>query len=117
MPTRDTPLVHLGLSTTVSGVQVGQAIDDYEYPQVRDSNKCPEGDLNPLSHGAMSRLFAQQCRSKWVWAASCYPFARVKAGRCSHGGNRLLLWVRRHRPPYGQRARRGSATWLHFTSL
>ena len=82
-----------------------------------EGSLCPEGDLNPLSHGAMSRLLAQQRRSKWVWAASCYPFARVNAGRCSHGGNRLLIWVRWHRPPDGQRVRRGSAPWLHFTSL
>jgi len=66
-----------GWARPCRGFQPGKDIDDYEYPQVRDSNKCPEGDLNPLSHGAMSRLFAQQCRSKWVWAASCYPFARV----------------------------------------
>jgi len=91
--------VQLGWSTIVWGFQSGKVIDECEYLQARDSNKCPEGDLNPLSHGAMSRLLAQQCRSKWVWAASCYPFARVNAGRCSHGGNRLLIWVRWHRPP------------------
>ena len=95
------------MSTTVWGFNSGESIDDCEYPQVKDSNQCPEGDLNPLSHGAMNRPFAQQCRSKWVWAASCYPFAQVNAGRCSHSGNRLLIWVRWHRPPYGQRARQG----------
>ena len=39
--------VQLGLSTTVWGFKSGKDIDDGEYPQVKDSNKCPEGDLNP----------------------------------------------------------------------
>jgi hypothetical protein len=39
--------VQLGLSTTVWGFNSGESIDDYEYTQVRGSNKCPEGDLNP----------------------------------------------------------------------
>ena len=39
--------VQLGLSTTVLGFNSGEAIDDREYPQVKDSNRCPEGDLNP----------------------------------------------------------------------
>jgi hypothetical protein len=38
--------VQLGFSTTVWGFKWGKVIDDCEYPQVRDSNKCPEGDLN-----------------------------------------------------------------------
>ena len=42
--------VQLGLSTTVWGFKSGKDIDDCEYPQVNDSNKCPEGDLNPLPH-------------------------------------------------------------------
>jgi len=37
--------VQLGLSTAVWGFKSGKVIDDCEYPQVRDSNKCPEGDL------------------------------------------------------------------------
>ena len=37
--------VQLGWSTTVWGFQSGKVIDDCEYLQVRDSNKCPEGDL------------------------------------------------------------------------
>jgi hypothetical protein len=37
--------VQLGWSTTVWGFQSGKDIDDCEYLQVRDSNKCPEGDL------------------------------------------------------------------------
>ena len=39
--------VQLRWSTTVWGFKSGKAIDDCEYLQVRDSNKCPEGDLNP----------------------------------------------------------------------
>ena len=38
--------VQLGLSTTVWGFKSGKVIDDCEYLQARDSNKCPEGDLN-----------------------------------------------------------------------
>ena len=34
-----------GLSTTVWGFNSGDSIDDCEYPQVKESNKCPEGDL------------------------------------------------------------------------
>ena len=37
--------VQLGLSTTVWGFKSGEDIDHCEYLQVRDSNKCPEGDL------------------------------------------------------------------------
>jgi hypothetical protein len=37
--------VQLGLSTTVWGFKSGKVIDKREYPQVKDSNKCPEGDL------------------------------------------------------------------------
>jgi hypothetical protein len=37
--------VQLGLSTVVWGFTSGKLIDDCEYLQVRDSNKCPEGDL------------------------------------------------------------------------
>jgi hypothetical protein len=33
------------LSTTVWGFNSGESIDDCEYPQVKGSNKCPEGDL------------------------------------------------------------------------
>ena len=39
--------VQLGLSTTVWGFKSGKDIDHCEYPQVKGSNKCPEGDLNP----------------------------------------------------------------------
>ena len=39
--------VQLGSSTAVWGFNSGESIDDCEYPQVKDSNKCPEGDLNP----------------------------------------------------------------------
>ena len=35
------------MSTAMWGFKSGKAIDECEYPQVRDSNKCPEGDLNP----------------------------------------------------------------------
>jgi|GEM_PF-4769665 hypothetical protein len=38
--------VQLRWSTTVWGFKSGKAIDDCEYLQVRDSNKCPEGDLS-----------------------------------------------------------------------
>jgi hypothetical protein len=31
----------------VWGFKSSKAIADGEYPQVKDSNKCPEGDLNP----------------------------------------------------------------------
>ena len=37
--------VQLGLSTAVWGFKSGKVIDDCEYPQVKDSNRCPEGDL------------------------------------------------------------------------
>ena len=37
--------IQFGLSTTVWGFQSVKVIDDCEYLQVRDSNKCPEGDL------------------------------------------------------------------------
>ena len=33
------------MSTTVWGFKSGKDIDDCEYPQVKGSNKCPEGDL------------------------------------------------------------------------
>ena len=33
------------MSTAVWGFKSGKVIDDCEYLQVRDSNKCPEGDL------------------------------------------------------------------------
>ena len=33
------------MSTTVWGFKSGKDIDDCEYLKVRDSNKCPEGDL------------------------------------------------------------------------
>ena len=33
------------MSTTVWGFNSGKVIDDCEYPQVKDSNRCPEGDL------------------------------------------------------------------------
>ena len=33
------------MSTNVWGFNSGESIDDCEYPQVKDSNKCPEGDL------------------------------------------------------------------------
>jgi hypothetical protein len=39
--------VQLGLSTAMWGFNSGEYIDDREYPQVKDSNRCPEGDLNP----------------------------------------------------------------------
>jgi hypothetical protein len=46
--------VQLRWNTTVRGFKSGNAIDDCEYLQVRDSNKCPEGDLptwdTPLRH-------------------------------------------------------------------
>ncbi len=51
--------VQLGWSTTVWGFQPGKDIDECEYLQVKDANKCPEGDLNPLSHGPMSRPYPQ----------------------------------------------------------
>ena len=35
------------MSTAVWGFNSGESIDDCEYPQVKGSNKCPEGDLNP----------------------------------------------------------------------
>jgi hypothetical protein len=37
--------VQLGLSTTVWGFKSGKVIDDCEYPQVKGSKQCPEGDL------------------------------------------------------------------------
>ena len=37
--------IQFGLSTTVWGFQSVKVIDDCEYLQVRDSNKCPEGHL------------------------------------------------------------------------
>jgi len=37
--------VQLRLSTTVWGFKSDKDIDDCEYPLVKDSNKCPEGDL------------------------------------------------------------------------
>ena len=37
--------VQFGLSTTVWGFNSGESIDDCEYPQVKGSNQCPEGDL------------------------------------------------------------------------
>jgi hypothetical protein len=65
--------VQFGLSTSVWGFNSGESLDDCEYPQVKGSNKCPEGDLNPLSHGAMSRLIAQQARWKWVRGCQLRP--------------------------------------------
>jgi hypothetical protein len=40
----------LGWSTTVWGFQSGKAIDDCEYLQVRDSNKCPRGTYPTRTH-------------------------------------------------------------------
>jgi hypothetical protein len=49
IPPRSDQLGERGGSTRVEhdrvGVQLGEAIDDCEYPQFRDSNRCPEGDL------------------------------------------------------------------------
>jgi len=81
------------------GVQVGYFDLTDDITAAQRPKKVSGGGLEPAAACAMSRPFAQQCRSKQVWAASCYAFARVNAGRCSHGGNRLLLWVRWHRPP------------------
>ena len=50
------------MSTAVWGFNSGKDIDDCEYLQVRDSNKCPEGDLNPLPQSAMSRPNTQMRR-------------------------------------------------------
>ena len=33
------------MSTAVWGFNSGESIDDCQYLQARDSNKCPEGDL------------------------------------------------------------------------
>jgi len=53
------PSASFGLSTAAWGFKSGKVIDDCVYLQVRDSNKCPEGDLNPLSHGPMSGPYPQ----------------------------------------------------------
>lgn len=65
------------MSTTVWGFKSGKDIDDCEYPQVKGSNECPEGDLPPwdthlrhlapgLARSVSSALSSENVRNRMV---------------------------------------------------
>src|ERR1035437_9004167 len=84
--------VQLRWSTTVWGFKSGNAIDDCEYLQVRDLNKCPEGDLNPIiaCSVAPSSGGARHCppwsslQSRVTWLATAWCHELMDVSR-THG--------------------------------